>query len=518
MRKAQTYALQRVHMGPLRKLSVGKQAYLLCVLCAAMTVSSPATTTFTSLVTFDGKDGQLPWNAPLAQGLDGNFYGTTNAGGGSGCGDYGCGTVFKITPSGILATLYKFCSQTNCADGDAPYAGLVLASDGNFYGTTEGGGVRGLYGGTVFRITPAGELTTIYKFCSLANCNDGWGPLAGLVQGTDGDLYGTASHAGPNGGGTVFKITPEGTLTTLYSFCAQADCSDGNGPAAVLVQGTDGNFYGTTEVGGTLGNGTVFKITPEGSLTTLYRFTGSDGSEPAGGLIQARDGNFYGLTGSGGIYGRGTVFKITSEGRLTTLYSFCRKPNCTDGLGPQYTQLIQAIDGNFYGTTFQGGTHNSSLCLGGGCGTVFEITPTGTLTTLTTLYSFCALADCADGFLPNAGLVQATDGKIYGTTFGNLFTPSCTGSGCGTVFRLSLGLNHFVETVPTSGRVGTAVMILGNNLNGTTEVRFNGTMTTFTVISGTEIEAIVPSGATTGFVTVTTPTGTLTSNQKFLIL
>jgi uncharacterized repeat protein (TIGR03803 family) len=354
-------------------------------------------------------------------------------------------TFTNLAPNGTLTTLYKFCSQINCL------CGLVLALDGNFYGTTPGGGAHG--NGTVFRITPAGKLTTIYDFCSLPNCNDGTGPIAGLVRGADGNFYGTNPSGGANNEGTVFKITPGGALTTLYSFCAQTGCADGQIPYAGLVQGADGDFYGTTEVGGTNGNGTVFKITPEGKLTTLHRFAGADGSEPAGGLVQAPDGNFYGMAESGGANNEGTVFKITPAGALTTLYSFCAKPYCADGELPQYAELVQVSDGNFYGMTSQGGAHGSILCGFGGvgsCGTVFKITPEGALTTL---YSFCAETNCADGEFPFGGLVQATDGKIYGTTTGNGLVSSCSGGDCGTVFSLSVGLRPFVATLTTSGEV-----------------------------------------------------------------
>jgi len=220
------------------------------------------TPTFTNLVTFDGSDGQFPENAPLVQGPDGNLYGTTNKGGitSTSCGaSNSCGTVFKITPNGTLTTLYKFCSQPNCSDGFSPFAGLTLATDGDLYGTTPGGGANG--GGTAFRITPAGKRTTIYDFCSGRNCPDGGGPFAGLVQATDGNLYGT-NYGGIYGAGTVFKLTPAGKLTTLYSFCAQLNCPDGQYPTAPLIQGADGNLYGTTVGGGTGGNGTVFKINP----------------------------------------------------------------------------------------------------------------------------------------------------------------------------------------------------------------------------------------------------------------
>jgi uncharacterized repeat protein (TIGR03803 family) len=462
----------------------------------------------------------FPWNGPLVQGLDGDFYGTTNGGGivSGSCGAFNsCGTVFKITPNGTLTTLYRFCSQINCSDGIAPYAGLVLATDGNFYGSTSGGGTH--QSGTMFKITPAGKLTTIHDFCAPPLCTgaDGGGP-AGLVEGTDGNFYGT-NGGGKYGEGTVFKITPGGALTTLYSFCAQTGCSDGQIPNGGLIQGADGNFYGTTVVGGTSGNGTVFKITPEGKFTTLHRFTFSDGSEPPGGLVQATDGNFYGMTEYGGAHNLGTVFKITPAGALTTLYSFCSQTNCADGELPQYAALVQATDGNFYGMTSQGGAHGSTACSFpggfGSCGTVFKITPAGALTTL---YSFCAQPNCADGAFPFGTLVQATNGKLYGTTFGDEFVTSCSGSDCGTVFSLAVGLRPFVETLPAAGKVGAAVKILGSDLTGATGVSFHGAVAKFTVVTSNEIGATVPSGATTGFVAVKLPSGTLSSNVLFRVV
>jgi len=260
--------------------------------------------------------------AGLVQASDGNFYGTTLEGGSNnGCslGSGSCGTVFKITPGGTLTTLHSFCSQPNCTDGGNPYAGLVQASDGNFYGTTFERGANG--DGTVFKITPGGTLTTLYSFCSQPNCADGSIPYAELVQATDGNFYGTTTQgAGAYGnGGTVFKISPQSpyTLTSLYSFCSQPNCTDGDDPIAGLVQASDGNFYGTTQQGGgtNCSNnpnhcGTVFKMTPAGGLTTLYRFDGSDGKWPIAGLVQATDGNFYGTTYTGGAYNFGTVFEL----------------------------------------------------------------------------------------------------------------------------------------------------------------------------------------------------------------
>src|ERR1019366_8681017 len=220
--------------GGMKKSSAWKMACIVCMFCAAAVIASPAQT-FTTLVNFAGANGAHP-QASLIQGTDGNFYGTTEAGGTSGNCSGGCGTVFKITAGGTLTTLHSF----DGTDGAYPSAGLVQATDGNFYGTTEGGGASGNCSGgcgTVFKITPGGTLTTLYSF----NSSDGDRPSAGLVQASDGNFYGTTYYGGTSnncGGyacGTVFKISPGGTLTTLYSFCAQTGCPDGASPHAGLV-------------------------------------------------------------------------------------------------------------------------------------------------------------------------------------------------------------------------------------------------------------------------------------------
>jgi uncharacterized repeat protein (TIGR03803 family) len=505
-------------LNALGKLNRGKRAYAVFLLCATTAIASPAQT-FTTLHSFDGTDGG-PFPNGLVQATDGNLYGTVGYGGAN-----GGGTIFKITPSGTLTTLYNFCSQSGCTDGAYPDygegGGLVQATNGDFYGTAGGGGANctGTGGcGTVFKITPSGTLTTLYSFCAQSGCTDGAYPNDPLVQGTDGNFYGTAYGGGANGYGTVFKITPSGTLTTLYSFCSQSGCTDGEYPNAGLIQATDGNFYGTMTNGGANndastcffgpGCGTVFKITLGGTLTTLYSFCSqsgcTDGANPFAALVQATDGDFYGTTfgGGAGVYGfsAGTVFKITPSGKLTTLYSFCAQSKCTDG-ARSYAGLVQATDGNFYGTT---STDGANIFYG----TVFKITPSGTLTTL---YSFCPQSGCTDGDAPTAALIQDTNGSFYGTTaHGGT-------SGVGVVFSLSVGLGPFVETQPTSGSVLERVEILGTNLTGATRVTFNGIPTFFIVDSSSLITTWVPLGATSGEVEVTTPHGRLRSNVPFRV-
>jgi uncharacterized repeat protein (TIGR03803 family) len=191
----------------------------------------------------------------LIQATDGDLYGTTLAG-----GAHGYGTVFKIYPSGTFTTLHSFCSQSDCLDGEFPQTGLVQATNGNLYGTTILGGNYG--SGTIFEISLSGALTTLYSVCSQSGCPDGNYLYAGLTQGTDGNLYGIMQVGGAHGSGTIFKITVSGTLTTLYSFCSQPGCADGQYPAGALVQDTNGNLYGTTGDGGVHGDGTVFSIAP----------------------------------------------------------------------------------------------------------------------------------------------------------------------------------------------------------------------------------------------------------------
>ncbi|HEV2177800.1 MAG TPA: choice-of-anchor tandem repeat GloVer-containing protein [Terriglobia bacterium] len=454
---------------------------------------------FKTLLTLDNADGS-PW-AGLVQGTDGNLYGDSFGG--------TDGIVFKITPQGKLTTIHNF----DGTDGNGPQTALVLATDGNFYGTTYFGGpdpnaCNGTGCGTVFKITPAGALTVLHSFdgsCTqTTDCPGGAGPGA-LVQGSDGNFYGTTYLGGTcyDGCGTVFKITPNGVLTTLYDFSSSNDGGYSPYYLAGLVQGTDGNLYGTTTQGGSCtrfgGCGTVFKITPQGALTTLHSFTGTgaEGWGPGGTLIEATDGNFYGTTGGGGSsqscapFSCGTVFKITPQGTFTTLTSL----TFPVGWGP--SGLVQGTDGNFYGTGANGGGP-------GNYGTVFEITPEGVLTRL---HSF----NNSGGDTPVAGLVQATNGTFYGTTLKSE-------TGYGTVYSVSVGLGPFIKSVPTAGKTGTAVKILGNNLALATGVTFNGVVATFTVESSTYLKTTVPTGATTGQVQVTLPSGTLTSNVNFQVL
>lgn len=332
------------------------------------------------------------------------------------------------TALGASAQTFQSLFSFDVTDGDVPYYGsLVQGRDGNYYGTTEYGGANdnALCGsatsgcGTVFKITPGGVLTTLYSFCSQPNCTDGADPWGGLVLGSDGNFYGTTYNGGANSAdGTVFRITPAGVLTTIHSF----DGTDGANPVGALVQASDGNGYGTTVNGGANAYGTVFRITPKGAFTTLYNFCSQsncdDGVNPYAGLIQASDGNLYGTTEGGGRFrctpnDCGTVFQMTLGGKLRTLHSFVT----AYGAHP-YGTLLQGLDGSLYGTTSVGGARN-------GVGEIFKITPAGTFTVL---YVFTG----EFGPSPCPGLVQALDGSLYGTT-------GPGGSAGGTVFELTSG-------------------------------------------------------------------------------
>jgi uncharacterized repeat protein (TIGR03803 family) len=389
----------------------------------------------------------------------------------------GCGTIFEITPEGALTTLYTFCKANgNCVDGANPKAPLLQSSDGNFYGTTFFGG-NSNDAGTLFQLTAAGEVTTQYTFCSEDGdyCHDGENPEGPIVEVPPEDSsdfpkdYGTTT-----GGGAVhYEGSPCGEGMVYY-----------------LVPKVNGNhevtgFYWECHLEGAEGGAELL------GAGLLNGFGESGGAE-----LQADVYSLFGAAGGGGANLSGVVYKLTTSGTYTVLYSFCAKANCADGAYPAST-VSEGTDGNFYGTT-AGGNGNSKCPSLNGCGTVYQITPTGTLTTL---HSF----DVTDGEDPDSMITQATNGTFYG------LTAEGGPSGDGTIFSISIGLGPFVRTVPTMGAVGTEVMILGTDLTGAKSVTFNGKSAEFKVVSATEITTTVPTGATTGTVEVTTPSGTLAS-------
>jgi uncharacterized repeat protein (TIGR03803 family) len=408
----------------------------------------------------------------IAQGRDGNLY-TTTPSGGSGR----TGTAFNLTPGGKLKVLTNF--------GPQPYSGLSLGTDGNFYGSTYYGGTSNA--GTLFRITTKGTLTTLYSF---AGGNDGANPWAPPIQAWDGNFYGTTQNAGLHACGTAYKITPKGKLTTLFEFNGAPN--GGCHPIASLIQAADGNLYGTTTYGGTNNTGTVFKMTLSGAVTFVYSFDNAYYYVPQAALVQASDGNFYGTTPAGGTGKAGLVFKITPKGVFTVLHSL---NGTTDGAAP-YAGLVQASDGNLYGAAFKAGN---------GYGTIFKMTTAGKFSVI---HNF----DGADGSSPAVALIQQTNGVLYGNTYsgGDIHNT-------GVSFRVKISATPFVSLLPILGKVAATIDILGQGFTGVTDVSFNGTSATFTVVNNTFLTATVPDSATTGFVTIKTPSGTLTSNKKFVV-
>jgi uncharacterized repeat protein (TIGR03803 family) len=400
---------------------------------------------FTNLVSFFRTNGSCP-NAGLVQGADGNFYGTTP----THSGDIGpFSTIFKMTAGSTLTTVAGL-------DKWQSFGGLVLGTDGCIYGTTTGNG-----SGSVFQITTNDTFTTLVLFAG----TNGDTPSS-LIQGRDGNFYGTTSAGGTSNLGAIFQLTTNGSLATLVSFVG----TNGAGPNA-LVQGADGNFYGTTLGGGAgyidpahNSYGTVFKVALDGTFTTLVSFAGTNGEMPAG-LVQGSDGNFYGWTLYGGPQyagghpkaGNGTVFKVTPDGTFNALVLF----DGTNGCAP--ASLVQGIDGNFYGTTKFGGIGYSAPPPAGpnGNGTVFKLTLDGTLTTL-------VLVNATNGYRPAPVLARATDGSLCGTTLygGSSITQDSAGEGFGTAFQVTTGgvLSTLVSFNGTNGAIPNS-LVKGNDGN-----------------------------------------------------
>jgi uncharacterized repeat protein (TIGR03803 family) len=373
-------------------LALRKRGVCALVLASLLsTLRLGATPVLTNLVSFNWTNGAFPY-AGLLQASNGNFYGTASAGGAS-----GNGTVFVLSPSGLLTNLVSFDGITN----DVPYAGLIQGPGGNLYGTTFGNPSSS---GSVFEISPSGRLTTLTTSFGI-----GYEPNASLVEDTNGNFYGTTTSDENAGYGTVFSITPSGTPSTLAVF----DNTNGASPEANLIIGNDGNLYGTTSSGGAYGLGGIFRVSLTGVLTNLASFDGTNGANPYAGLIQANDGNFYGTAPAGGAYNLGTVFQMTPSGLLTNLADF----DGTNGATP-YAPLLQAADGNFYGTT---SGQSSQIDI---FGTVFRMTASGALSTLVAF-------DNLHGANPYAGVIQGSDGALYGTT------EQGGDSAMGTVYRVA---------------------------------------------------------------------------------
>lgn len=413
----------------------------------------------------------------LSQGPDGCIYSTTQQG-----GEYGKGAIFKISPDGKWTVLHSF----NNTDGAGPVSGLTLGSDGSLYGTAYGGGKSS---GTIYKITPDGTLTVLYDFL---NGNDGSFPISAPVEGQDGNLYGVTAYANNMPGDAMYRISPNGAFKTLYTANRTAAATLG-ARGSNLIAGSDGNFYGTTFAGGANNMGTVYKLTPAGTVTALHSFDGYHGSV-AYSLIQASDGNLYGTCSEGvgytGPSGFGIIYKLTLAGDYTVIHTF----DGNNGSAPVAT-VIEGSDGNLYGVT-RGGT---------GGGVIYRLAKDGS--NFAVLHRFKA----GEAGLDTIPLVQNTDGCFYGDSYvgGSKLT--------GLVYKLDVGLKPFVRPVPNWGSHGATVGILGQGLKSATKVTFNGKPAKFQAVSDTYMTAVVPSDAATGAIEVTTPSATLTSS-RFQIL
>ena len=431
--------------------------------------------TVSDVVVFDNINSlAYPITRP-AQGRDGKLYGTILGGGQSG------GAIFDFTTSGVTTILDSLVNAT----GSGPALGVTLGTDGNLYGATTFGGTA--KAGVLYRVSANGTYTVLHNF---TGGTDGALPESIPFQASDGNFYGTTS-GGFSLPSTVYKYNPHtGAFSTIYAF-DQAHGVDANS----VMQGSDGNLYATTFFGGATHGGTVVKLTTSGKLLSYYSFPAfkGDGNSPIGPLVESADGNLYGATLGGGSIGDGMIFRITPDLTVTDIYDFCG--DCLGGFHP--SALVLGSDGNLYGANESGGANFS--------GTLFRSSTAGKFNTL---YSF----NTSVGNQPEGGLTQDTNGLFYGSAL--------TGGayGYGAIYSLDMGLAPFISFVLPTGKVGQPAQILGQGLTGATGVTFNGIAAAkFTVVSDTYMTALVPAGATTGAVAVTTPTGTLTSNVNFRI-
>ena len=447
--------------------------------------------------------GYYPY-ASLVQASDGTFYGTMA--GTASTMSTAAGTVFKMTAAGQVTLLAKF----NTNNGANPFGELAIGTDGNLYGVTQNGGSNGK--GTVFKVTLTGTLTPLVHF----NGANGSQPAAGLVRDVDGNFYGTTEFGGAGDYGTIFKVTPAGLLTTLVAFKG----TNGMQPSCTLFRANDGNFYGTTKAGGanttfdagtgkwTGGGGTVFKITPGGVLTRIASFknrnvfdtTKTNAATPMYGVTQGVDGNFYGATGYGGAYDRGTIFKATPAGQLTIIGVF----NGTNGWGPK--TLIRGNDGNFYGTTRR--TMSASI------GTVFRVTPQGLITKLVETSSALVTTN-----MQCSGLMQASNGKLYGTA-ANFFRSNPLEGISSLIFSLSFPMPQ-ITSQPASQTVvagSTANFAVGATSTTTLNYQWqrSGTNIAGATTSRLSLPTVMTNAAGTYRVLVRNMAGLVTSSNAVL--
>ncbi len=451
----------------------------LVVLCAGALAGAQTVSTLYNFA--GGKTGAAnPWYVTLVQGTDGQLYGTTYNGGAS-----SAGTAFKVSTSGTFTLLHSFANSKT--DGGYPTGGMTLAPNGNFYGTTQQGGTESE--GVVFQMTTTGTVTILHNFVAGTDGAFPWGPP---IMASDGNLYGTTS-GGKGNNGLVYKVTTSGTYSTIYTFTP----SVGSYPIAPPTQGADGYLYIPVSLGGLNLCGSIVKLSTAGVLQSSYAFPcGSGGSFPIGPLVQAANGNFYSTTQDGGSNGEGTIYQATTGLVVTVLHSF--GVNFGDGEYPG-AGLLLATDGNYYGTTAEGGTYDD--------GTLFNTTTGGLYTSLYSFNNSTNLLEMA----PLSPAFQHTNGTLYGVTeFGGTKNE-------GTVFALNMGLPGFVDSPLFSGKEGGKVLILGQDLTGTSKVTFNGMPAGFVVNSDTHLTATVPHGATTGWIEVTTASGKVKSRKVFKV-
>lgn len=510
------------------------------LLIFAFSATNPANAQLTELFAFqfdtassDFPDGQQPMSE-LIEGADGNYYAITAFGGAGGCPGLiggetmGCGAVVRITPMGAFSVVYSFpydAANQTAPNGVDALGGLVQGPDRNFYGITGWGGtvqncpmpfMNGAGCGTVIKLTPAGKLIVLHSFCGIEGCGglnvDGWLPMGRLIFGSDGNLYGTTNQGGlvanRYNSGTIFKISRNGTYKILHMFSGNSGTGDGANPTAGLIQASDGNFYGTTQAGGTHGSGTVFRMTPSGVVTVIHSFSPSDGEYPQSALFEARDGNLYATCYGGGANSVGTAFRISKSGSFQKLYDFTNAPGNL-GYAPK-AGLVQGPDGDLYGTTWAGGNNFGST------GTLYKLTTSGTVTLLANF------DPNSNGSVPVAVPLLGSDGNLYLTASQSGGLNPHGYDDQGAIDRLTTSFAPPRPAIgsfyPTKGTPGVNVTIAGSAFVGATAVKFNGISATFTVEASGFIVAKVPVGATTGTITVKTRGGTATSRKTFTVL